>query len=114
MSRHLDQVLLEELRDLMEEGFSELLQVFLKESAEQYEALQRAWDRGEHEQVRRLAHSLKGCCSNLGARECAGLASGLEQAAVHADWGVIPGLLQQLDAELAATRTELGGWSAAR
>lgn len=112
MSSHLDETLLTELREIMEEGFDELLAVFLRESADQYRQLCSAWESGERGSLRRLAHALKGCCSNLGARNCADLAAALEKAAIGEQWQDVPVLMRDLDRELSATHQEIGGLSA--
>lgn len=111
MGSHLDDVLLAELREVMEDGFDELLSVFLRESAENNRQMLEQWASGDRSGLRRLAHALKGSCSNMGAMHCAELASALENAAHHGNWDNVPELLGQFDMELAQTHAALGALS---
>jgi len=110
LSTHLDEALLSELRDVMEDDFQDLLTVFLRESAEQYRDLSRAFAGGTYDDIRALAHSLKGSCSNLGAGACAMLAGTLETVAIAQRWVEVPELLIALEQELEATHREMNGW----
>jgi histidine phosphotransfer protein HptB len=107
-----DECVLRELRDIMQDDFSELVTVFLQDSAEQYRALVRAWGGGQRDGVYHIAHSMKGCCSNVGATECASLAAELESAVRQGAWTSILPLLTTLEQSLERTHCELRDWSA--
>lgn len=91
----------------MEEGFSELLAVFLADSARQYQALDGDWRAGRQDGLHKLAHSLKGCCSNIGAIECASIAAGMERAARAGDWGRFPEQMAAFDSALQRAHDDL-------
>jgi len=111
VSDHIDEEILQGLRDIMEDGFTELLEVFLRESSTQHLQLQKMWLVGEHQSIGRLAHSLKGSCANIGASTCAGIAAEVERHAQHQMWGELPSLLSALERELHLAHGELAGLS---
>lgn len=107
MSDHIDDEILQGLRDIMEGGFSELLEVFLRESSTQHLRLQQLWSSGERQSIGKLAHSLKGSCANIGAKTCAGIASEVEIHAQHEMWDELPSLLTSLEQEMQFAHDEL-------
>ena len=107
MSDHLDTRLLEELRELMQDRFGELLEVFLTESSAQYQQLCQEWRAGAHDEVRLRAHSLKGSCANVGATGGAMISADLERLLRHASWEGVPALIEQLGGELELMREAL-------
>jgi len=107
MSDHVDADVLQGLRQIMEDGFTELVELFLRESAAQHEQLQRLWIAGERETIVALAHSLKGSCANMGANGCAGIAAEVEKLAQHERWDDVPSLLSALEQEMKFAHGEL-------
>ncbi len=107
MSDYVDAEILEGLREIMEEGFTELLEVFLRESSIQHAQLQLMWKSGERQAILRLAHSLKGSCANIGAKTCAELASEVEKHAQYDHWDDVPSLLTALEREMTFAHEEL-------
>ncbi len=107
MSDHIDDEILLGLREIMEDDFGELLEVFLRESATQHLQLQQMWRSGERQSIGRLAHSLKGSCANIGATNCAGIASEVEKHAQHEMWNEMPSLLTALEREIQFAHGEL-------
>ena len=105
MGRHIDDVLLSELRTLMEDDFGVLLETYLEESARQFALASRAWDEGDSEALWRSAHSLKGGALNIGAFVLSDLFARLESAAYQASSA--GGLLDQAGAELSAVQAEV-------
>ncbi|GAB1261997.1 Hpt domain-containing protein [Aurantivibrio plasticivorans] len=75
MSDHtaLDQDTLEMLKDVMEDGFNDLIMTYLTDSEVRVAALAEAIESRDSEAVRREAHSLKGSSGNIGATGLAGL-----------------------------------------
>jgi two-component system sensor histidine kinase/response regulator len=61
-------------------------------------------DRREAPGLRRLSHTLKGACGNIGAVEMAGLARQLEQAAKAEDWSQAGDLWRELTGSFERTR----------
>ena len=61
-------------------------------------------DRQEAPGLRRLSHTLKGACGNIGAVEMAGLARQLEQAAAAEDWIQAGAVWRELEGSFDRTR----------
>jgi CheY-like chemotaxis protein/HPt (histidine-containing phosphotransfer) domain-containing protein len=61
-------------------------------------------DRREAPGLRRLSHTLKGACGNIGAVEMAGLARQLEEAAAAEDWGQAGAVWRELEGSFDRTR----------
>jgi HPt (histidine-containing phosphotransfer) domain-containing protein len=78
----LDPAVLAELRQFQGEGepdiVQELAEAFQFETPPLLEALRQIVAQGQHEQLRRVAHNLKGSSLNLGARTMAALSAELE------------------------------------
>lgn len=71
---YLDESLFEELRSILDTEFPNLIHTFIQDSGQRLNDLREAFGRGQVEDVRKAAHSLKGASSNLGllrlAEEC--------------------------------------------
>lgn len=78
---HLDVVLLEELRDILEDEFPSLISAYIQDSTVRVEDLSQAMTRGDAEAVRKAAHNLKGSSANLGLVYLAELCRIVEDAA---------------------------------
>ena len=63
----IDLSVLIELKEIMEDDFSELIETFIMDGQEQLNNLRLAIDESNSVDVRRIAHTLKGSCANLGA-----------------------------------------------
>jgi HPt (histidine-containing phosphotransfer) domain-containing protein len=61
-------------------------------------------DQREAPGLRRLSHTLKGACGNIGAVEMAGLARQLEQAAAAEDWIQAGAVWRELEGSFDRTR----------
>ena len=75
----------------------ELVALYLQEEPGRLAELARLVQERQSEEIGRLAHTLAGSCSNLGARQMHGAALALEQAALAGDW-------VEAEARLAALR----------
>lgn len=91
---HFDLDALEMLQEIMEEEFSELVQVYIADSQPRIAALRQALAEQSAEEMRELAHSFKGASSNLSALpladlcfkvECAGRDNSLQNIEVTID-----------------------------
>ena len=107
MESHLDQGLLEELRDVMEDDFPELLSTYLTESENQLSDVESVWEQRDMDGVRRSAHKLKGSCTNIGANDLAQLCLALETAGRDEDAGTIAETMPALVTEFAVVRREV-------
>ena len=100
MSELLDTMVLDELREIMEDEFPSLLKTFLTESERQFQEVCAAKEAGDYDQLRRAAHALKGSCGNVGALDLHQTCADLEHQANDA-------VVEGLDALIAATGEQL-------
>ena len=114
MNSHLNNELLNELRELMEDDFSVLLETYLAESQRQFTGARGALESDDLEALKRFAHSLKGSSSNIGAEVLAVLCGKLESGAKHDERDVLPQLLTEVAGELSAVRDEVEAIRTAR
>jgi len=78
---YLDVVLLEELRDILEDEFPSLISTYIQDSGVRVDDLRQAMTRGDTEAARKAAHNLKGSSANLGLVYLADLCRIVEDAA---------------------------------
>jgi len=107
----LDIAALNELKDMLGEALSEIVDSFLEGLDGEVEAIQQALG-ADAAAVRAAAHSLKGSAGNLGARILAALASHIEKAAVEGDLARCAVLAGDLPAVSAQARQALQGYIA--
>ncbi|MBE0441670.1 Hpt domain-containing protein [Psychrobacter sp. FME13] len=69
----------EDMRDLLEEDFADLIQVYLIDSKKRVAALKTAQQENDHANGYETAHALKGASANLGAAKLASLSSQLQE-----------------------------------
>ncbi len=67
MSSDFDLGTLRELRDIMDQDFDELIEAYLSDTSTRIDDVRAAVIAKDTYQLRELAHSLKGSCSNIGA-----------------------------------------------
>ena len=105
----LDPQQLNELIDLMGDDLGNLVDAFLRDSADRLHHLQLALQQQDWDNARRQAHSLKGSSSNLGAvalaQHCQQLEALASQGAAAAS--TVPAALLALQTELATVQQEL-------
>lgn len=65
--KHLNKDSLNELKTIMGEEFSNLLETFRVDSAQRIQSIYAAVESGDGEAIRRAAHSFKGSAGNMGA-----------------------------------------------
>lgn len=98
---HMDQAVVNALRDVMEGGFADLLDTFIADSDERLVALNSAQ---QATALGAVAHSLKGSSSNMGAirlaRLCAELEAGVQKMPVDG----IEALVLKIDREYQTVR----------
>ncbi|AMA46586.1 Hpt domain-containing protein [Pseudomonas monteilii] len=93
---HIDHKVLSDLRDVMEDGYLQLLEIFLEDSQRRLSQLHDAKDAGELGQA---AHSFKGSSSNMGAVGLAELCRQLEERTRQLPLYGIEDLINQIDQE---------------
>jgi HPt (histidine-containing phosphotransfer) domain-containing protein len=75
----LDMHVVSELREIMGDDFSLLIETFVNDSCVRFADLDKALSNGDGEAFRRAAHSFKGSAGNLGAKQLTELCRQLEQ-----------------------------------
>lgn len=96
---HVDMAVLEMLEEVLDEGFSGLLSVYLQDAQTKMASLQAGLEQGDADLVRSSAHSLKGSSANLGAQPLAELSLAVEQQAREGNLAGLDRLLEQIEAE---------------
>lgn len=81
IAEHVDMDTLNMLKEIMEDGFSALLETYISDSEVRVNELRESLAAGDSETVRRSAHSLKGSSGNLGANQMAALCLHVEDSA---------------------------------
>ena len=102
----LDDDAIAELRDIMEDGFAELLDVFINDLPVQIERLRGAIAQGNADDLYQVAHKLKSSCGSIGAPRLAELVRRLEQAGRRKTLDGAVKLLRQV--EMVAEETVIG------
>jgi HPt (histidine-containing phosphotransfer) domain-containing protein len=77
---HLDETVLEELRDILEGEFPVLLQTYIADSIARLNDIEQAMAAADATALRKAAHSLKGSSGNLGLLAMAHYCSEIEEA----------------------------------
>ena len=106
-TQHLDGEILEELRMVMGNEFSALLQTFINDSSQRVAAIQREIAAQDVVGLRAAAHSFKGSSSNMGARYLAQLCKEIEELALAGEISTCAPLLQELTNEFTAVKHEV-------
>ncbi len=74
----IDMEIIKELRDIMGDAYSALVQAFVRDGHLRLNQLREAVQKGDAENLRQIAHSFKGSSGNLGARRLASLCQVME------------------------------------
>ncbi|WP_198331898.1 Hpt domain-containing protein [Psychrobacter aquimaris] len=69
----------EDMRDLLEEDFADLIRVYITDSQQRVSALRVAQQEDDNTNGFELAHALKGASANLGTTQLMGLSSQLQE-----------------------------------
>jgi len=93
---HIDQKVLSDLKEVMEDGFLQLVDTFLEDSERRLSQLHEAKSADE---LALSAHSFKGSSSNMGALILARLCEQLEERARHQPLYGIEDLISRIDQE---------------
>lgn len=104
---HFDTEALVMLEEIMEEDFSELIQVFIADSDPRVLAMQLALEEQDSLALRDMAHSFKGASSNLSALPLADLCFKVEEKARDMNLESIPLLITDIDTEYQAVKSIL-------
>ncbi|MGH7384773.1 MAG: Hpt domain-containing protein [Candidatus Rokuibacteriota bacterium] len=83
--------------------FRKVIEAFLGDTRARLAALRQALDREDPVALRRLAHTLRGSCLNLGALRMTEVATALERVPAEARPAGAPPLVEALEAEFRRT-----------
>jgi CheY-like chemotaxis protein len=104
----LDREVIESLRELGgSEMLSELGQMYLDNARSGLATLQKALEEGDASTVQRVAHTLRGSSSNMGAKRMASLLAKLQDGGAYQIISDGPELLERLEAEFERVRPAL-------
>ena len=107
----IDPQVIAELRALQTGGsptfLSELIDIFLKEQAQHLSGLRKAFDDRDAPVLERVAHTMKGSCGNLGARELSKVCAELQGVAHAGDWPRAGTLVVQIERDAVIVEAEL-------
>lgn len=107
----IDPQVMAELRALEAGGsptfLSELIDIFLKEQAQHLSRLRQAFDARNAAVLERVAHTMKGSCGNLGARELSRVCAELQGVAKTGDWPRAEALVVRIEKDAVAVESEL-------
>jgi histidine phosphotransfer protein HptB len=106
-TQHLDREILEELRVVMGNEFTGLLQTFVQDSTQRVAAIQRELGAANAVGLRAAAHSFKGSSSNMGARQLAHLCKQIEELALAGDVISCAPLVAELALEFVAVERDV-------
>jgi CheY-like chemotaxis protein len=103
----LDQGVVAELQALMGETFGQAVHAFLQDAQKYLEAIRLAVVRGDTQTLSRMAHTLKGSSSNLGATRLASLCADLLENCHPEALDQVPAQVERIVAELAQVQEAL-------
>lgn len=103
-STHFDIEAFAMLEEIMEDEFPELIRVYVEDSDPRLGALKQALSDGDSNELRELAHSLKGASANIAALPLADLCFQIENKSRQNVLEGIDELLLKVDAEYSAVR----------
>ncbi len=96
---HLDEEALAELRDVMEDEFSILIETYLMDSKERVESLKEAMANEDSDAFAKTAHSFKGSSINIGAPRLGALCLKAEKVGQSEKLDEAPAILEDIDEE---------------
>lgn len=107
----IDPKVMQELRDLQAAGapgfLVELIDIFLKEQVQHLARLRKAFQDRDAAMLERVAHTMKGSCGNLGARELSKVCAELQGVARSADWERAGAMVTRIEQDAVTVETEL-------
>jgi HPt (histidine-containing phosphotransfer) domain-containing protein len=101
-----DAAVLDELRSIMEDEFTEVLQIFLDESVTLMSEIHTAFEE-ESENLTRAAHTLKSCSKNVGAMRLGSIAETIEKYLIDNDFASAKNKLDELQDVFTQSHTQV-------
>ncbi len=103
----IDEIQFEDMRELLEEDFAELLQTFIDDSKQRIVMMQSAQANDDNANCFEFAHALKGASATLGAIQLVALSEQLEQACRNHKIGSQTDLIIQISVALQDVEQEI-------
>jgi HPt (histidine-containing phosphotransfer) domain-containing protein len=107
----IDPRVISELRALQTVGsptfLSELIDIFLREQAQHLARLRKAFEDRDAAVLERVAHTMKGSCGNLGAKDLSNICAELQGLARAVDWERAGAMVRQIESDSVAVEAEL-------
>lgn len=108
---YLDEGLFEELRDILDTEFPTLVRTFIADSTLRLGEIREAFPRGQADEVRKAAHSLKGASANLGlvrlAEECRLLEEAARAGRLQGEGASLEALVREQERAVAILQSRL-------
>ncbi len=104
MSESINKVMIEELKELMEDDFSLLLETYITDGDQRLLDLDKAINDKNAKNISEIAHALKGSSSNLGAETLAETSFKIETMGREADLAGVDDEVAQLKKEYQEVR----------
>ena len=95
------------LKDIMEEEFQPLIELYIRDSDRRFPEMRMALSEGDCESVRMTVHSLKGASSNVCAVDLAEQAYTVEKMAIDGALDQLPGAIDALEQSYQQVRQQL-------
>ncbi len=109
MSESINMVMIENLKELMEDDFSLLLETYITDGDQSLLDLDKALNDNNAMKISKITHTLKGSSSNLGADALAKTSYKIETIARNADLAGIEDVVVQLKKEYQEVRDYFQG-----
>ena len=97
----------EDMRDLLEEDFSDLIQTFITDSWQRVELLRGAQADADNSHGFETAHALKGASANLGATQLVDLSGQLQEACREQKIDIQAALIERISVALRHVEQEI-------
>lgn len=98
---------IQELKEVMEEGFGDLVMTYLQDSEAKLKALKKAINSKDALQISELSHSLKGSSANICAENLSALFKKVEDFGRAEELNQVPYVFEQIQDEFQAVKAEL-------
>lgn len=103
----IDLAVLKELKEIMEEDFDELILTFIADGQIQLDNLRKAIDASAADDIKRIAHTIKGSSANIGAMELSEAGRILEFNAAGMQFDAADEYYEDIKREYEAVKTAL-------
>lgn len=104
---HLNTAAIAELKDIMEDGFTDLVEAYVMDTEDKLDALKSAIEVEDTGTIGDIGHSLKGSSSNICAEALAAVFKQIEDAGRDGNINGIDSVLSQAIQEYQAVKAEL-------